>query len=424
MAEQLDDLLPTPAGSRHAPAALAWLRARLLPGGDGLMMLVAYVMILTALVSFILLSRAALPGWRFYGTVLALSALLVANIALYDLERRVGEQPARLTFLLASAALFLLANWLGGVSAFFPFLLFMIASQAFVTVRLSHAFVYSVVLAAAWLGVVWSYGVPLDELRNVAIQIVLGMLFIAIFSIVLKRYGEQTARAELLLRELRSANAELAAAREREKELAAAEERVRLARDIHDGLGHHLTVLNVQLQAASKLIERDAERAARAIAICKEEAQAALDEVRRSVAAMRRSPLDGRTLAEALVALVGDFDRHTALDARLELSGAPAPLPPAIAQTLYRAAQEGLTNAQKHAAAERVTVALSYGPANVRLVVNDDGVGAGNGGGGGFGLAGLRERAEQLGGDFSAGARELGGFGLEIVLPIRENEKW
>jgi signal transduction histidine kinase len=109
----------------------------------------------------------------------------------------------------------------------------------------------------------------------------LGLLFTATFSVVVMRYAEQKAHAEALLRELQVANAELAAAREREKELAVAGERLRLARDIHDGLGHHLTALNVQLQAAAKLVGRDPDRAASAIAICREEAQAALDEVRR-----------------------------------------------------------------------------------------------------------------------------------------------
>jgi N-acetyl-anhydromuramyl-L-alanine amidase AmpD len=82
----------------------------------------------------------------------------------------------------------------------------------------------------------------------------MGMVFVIAFTIIAVRYGEQTARAEALLADLRMANAELAAARERERDLAVAEERVRLARDIHDGLGHHLTVLNVQLQAAAKLL--------------------------------------------------------------------------------------------------------------------------------------------------------------------------
>lgn len=417
MAEQLNEPI-APAG-RPRLAALRWLRERLLPTGDSVMMIVAYAMILTALVSFILLDRGTLPAWRFYGAVLALSALLVLNVTLRDLRAAFGEARGEAILLLGGGALFLLANWLGGISTFFPFLLFMLDSQAFATMRIRYALGYTSALSLAWLGLVWLSGFPLASLGNLAIQIGLGMFFIAIFSIVMRRFGEQTARAEALLRELRAANAELAGAREREKELAAAEERVRLAREIHDGLGHHLTVLNVQLQAAAKLIDRDPERAAGAIATCREQAQAALDEVRHSVAAMRATPLDGRTLDQALATLVRDFDHRSPLEARVELSGEPAPLSPAAAQTLYRAAQEGLTNAQKHAAAQIVTVTLRFGRSSVALAVQDDGAGsAGESSGGGFGLAGLRERAEQLGGDFSAGPREGGGFVLEVVLPI------
>ena len=415
MAKQLNE----PIAPARAPA-LRWLRERLLPSGDSVMMVVAYAMILTELVSFILLDRGGLPPWRFYGAVLALSALLVLNVTLRDLRESFGEPRGEAILLLGGGALFLLANWLGGISTFFPFLLFMLGSQAFVTIRSRYALAYAAVLSLAWLALVWLSGFPLDSLGNLAIQIGLGMFFIAIFSTVLRRYGEQTARAEALLRELRAANADLAAAREREKDLAVAEERVRLAREIHDGLGHHLTVLNVQLQAAAKLIDRDPERAAGAIATCRDQAQAALDEVRRSVAAMRPTPLDGRTLDQALAELVRDFDRRSPLETCLELSGDPVVLSPAAAQTLYRAAQEGLTNAQKHAAAQHVTVSLRFGRASVALAVQDDGAGlAGEAGGeGGFGLAGLRERAEQLGGDFSAGPRDGGGFALEMVLPL------
>ena len=133
---------------------------------------------------------------------------------------------------------------------------------------------------------------------------------------------------------------------------------------------------------------------------------------------MRRTPLDGRPLDEALRRLVDDFDRHSPLTARFEREGDPVALAPAAAMTLYRAAQEGLTNAQKHAGAGKVTVALRFAVGAVSLTVRDDGAGRAPGGdGGGFGLAGLRERAEQLGGAFSAGPAEGGGFRIELVAP-------
>jgi signal transduction histidine kinase len=401
------------------PSPWSWLRKRLLPGDDGVLMLAAHAMILTALVSFILLRWGELPPWRFYGAILSLSALLALNMMLPELARLVGARWFIWTYLLLGGALFWLANWLGDLGAFSVFLIFMLSAQAFSDVRFRHALLYSATLLLGLIAILWAGGAPVELLVDFAIQISLGLVFTTLFSIVLVRYREQKAHAEVLLRDLQIANAELAAAREREKELAVSEERVRLARDIHDGLGHHLTVLNIQLQAAAKLIERDTERAAAAIATCREEAQAALDEVRRSVAAMRGSPLDGRPLDQALAALVRDFERGSPLQASFEQHGDSGTLSPATAITLYRAAQEGLTNAQKHAAARHVAVTLAFEEARVSLRVRDDGVGAGPASDSGFGLAGLRERAEQLGGDLTTHSHPEGGFELEMVLPIK-----
>jgi signal transduction histidine kinase len=322
---------------------------------------------------------------------------------------------------LASGALFLLASWLeGGGNWFLPNLLFMLTAQAFVTFSPWYALLYSSGVAAVWLGLVWTWSGEVEQVLQSGIGISAGMLFSALFALVIGGYSRQTLRAEALLRELQAANAALDAARDREKELAAAEERVRLAREIHDGLGHHLTVLNVQLQAAARLVELDPERAVATIRVCREEAQGALDEVRQSVAVMRSTPLDGRSLDGALRKLVRDFDAHSPLNARFELRGTEVALSPPAAMTLYRATQEALTNVQKHASAKHVTVSLELGMDAARLSVHDDGDARDHpGSGGGFGLAGLRERVEQLGGVFSAAPRPPGGFQLSVSLPLK-----
>lgn len=398
-----------------------WLRERLLPGGENVLVLAAYAIILTALATFIAIPPPApLPAWRFYSTILGLLTMLALYVAAPDLEARFGQRRAGLIILFAGGTLCLLVNWLGGFAQFLAFLLFMLTAEAFVDLRPRYALVYSVSVATSWLLLFWIGTGSREDVANAAVSLSLGMIFSGTFALALAAYGKQTTRAELLLRELRTANAELSAAREREKALAAAQERVRLAREIHDGLGHHLTALNVQLQAAAKLVGRDPDRAEETIAICREEAHAALEEVRSSVAAMRGTPLDGRSLDEALYSLVRDFDRRSPLDARFSEHGDAVPLAPAAAITFYRAAQEGLTNVQKHAHATCVTVTLEFTLENVRLRVEDDGTGIASTGGG-FGLAGLRERAEQLGGAFSARHRDGGGFQLELSIPQRRS---
>lgn len=399
----------------------AWLRNQLTPHSENLMQWVSYTMIVGAMAMFVLW-QPDLPAWRFYGTLAVLSMLLVINTPLWAETTGIcaDDVPPAVTWLLfaLSGGLVLFAFWLsgGGHPSFLPYLLFMLSGQATATVRFRFALLYSVLLLLGFVAILWIWNVSSSQIGNNIITITMGIVFVMLFTTVTVRYGEQTARAEALLVELRAANAELAAARERERKLAVAEERMRLARDIHDGLGHHLTVLNVQLQAAAKLIGNDPSLAAATIATCREVAQAALQEVRQSVAAMRRTPLDGQRADEAIRSLVSQFDQHAPLAARFELQGTPMPLAPAVAMTLYRSAQEGLTNVQKHAQAQCASVTLRFERSTVCLSVENDGPTDGRSGSG-FGLAGLQERAAQLGGNLKAGPLPQSGFRLEITLP-------
>ena len=414
---------PTATAQRSKSTLATFLRAKLAPHNDNLGHWVSYVMIVGAMALFVLW-QDNLPAWRFYGTLGALSALMMINTPAWAEATGFHEQAptalASWVFFLVSAVLVLASFWLSieVQETFIPFLMFMLAGQATATFPLRSAIPYSVALLGSFATLLWFAGLPLLDVFGEVLSTSMGMVFVIAFTIISVRYGEQTARAEALLADLRVANAELAAARERERDLAVAEERVRLARDIHDGLGHHLTVLNVQLQAAAKLIRSDTSQAAATISVCRDVAQAALAEVRQSVAAMRRTPLDGRSLDEAVGALVQQFDRRSPVDARFVLNGTPMPLAPATATTLYRAAQEGLTNVQKHADAEHAMVALRFSPGDISLTVENDGAAtSAPSSGGGFGLAGLRERTEQLSGTFAAGPLPGGGFQLQLTLP-------
>lgn len=402
----------------------SWLRARLLPRGVAALVLPAYGMIIAAIVTFAFLQRD-MPPPRFALGLICLGAMFALHVVLIDLELRLGELRGDTIHLLANAGLWLCVSWLSLASenfSFAPYLLFMLIAQAVVAFTPRYATLYAVGLTGGWLAILLLSGFSPAAVAANALALSTGLIFVVTFAHVLKLFKAQTERAEALLAQLSAANAELEAARRREKELAVVEERVRIARDIHDGLGHHLTALSVQLQAAARLIERDPPRAAAAIATSREVVTAALDEVRQSVAAMRRTPLDGRSLPEALSLLVGDFGKRAGLAATLEVVGQPAALAPAAAQTLYRAAQEGLTNAQRHAAARAVRVTLAYAAGGASLAVADDGAGPAGAPGGGFGLAGLRERAEQLGGRFQTGPLPAGGFQLLIELPAAPGE--
>jgi signal transduction histidine kinase len=204
--------------------------------------------------------------------------------------------------------------------------------------------------------------------------------------------------------------------------MAIAEERVRMARDLHDGLGHHLTALSIQLQAAEKMVRANPVLAAESVHNARGEVQAALKEVRQSVAALRESPVDILNLPQAIAELVAETGRRSGLQSSFFQEGEPNYLSPAAAMTIFRAAQEGLTNIQKHAVgASQLSIRLIYTTSSTRLVVENDGQPVEQDcqePNGGFGLAGLRERAHLLSGTLECGPRPGGGFRVQIDLPV------
>ena len=232
-----------------------------------------------------------------------------------------------------------------------------------------------------------------------------------------------TAAVTELLRRERRARTDLALAHDRlreyaaqAEELATTHERNRLARDIHDGLGHHLTVVQMQIQAARAVLGTDPQRADDVLAKAQVQATEALAEVRRSVAALRE-PRRTVPLPDALKDLAEETSA-AGIPTRLAIEGTVRPLSPEAEDALYRTAQEGLTNVRKHAAATSAVVVLEYaGPATVRLEVRDDGRGLpAEATGAGFGLLGLTERAARLGGRLDVASDP--GQGTRVLVEV------
>ena len=258
------------------------------------------------------------------------------------------------------------------------------------------------------------------------------VLFALVFTQI--AVGAEKARGEVerLAAELSDANDRLRENAAQAEELAAARERNRLAREIHDGLGHCLTVVHVQLEAAESTHGLgSAHPAAVAVERARSMVRAGLQDVRRSVSALRASPLQGRSLADAVREVASECT-SAGLPAAVVVLGAGRDAPLQAAAAVYRGTQEGLTNCRKHARATAATVTLDYRLAGrLRLTVADDGAGAPNGIGAGdgvgpqadqsaaagFGILGLRERAEQVGGTVDVRALPGGGFELTVEVP-------
>jgi len=218
---------------------------------------------------------------------------------------------------------------------------------------------------------------------------------------------------------------ERAARAEREREerarLAVADERARIARELHDVVGHSVSVMTVQASAVRRLLDPEQEKVNAALLVVEETGREALAEMRRMVGVLRhpeeapaRAPQPSLEQLERLV----QHAREAGLPVELRIEGEPIQLPAGVDLTAYRLVQEGLTNALKHAGARHAEVLVRYSDGQVELIVTDDGSGEGDGDKGGHGLVGMRERVSVYGGELEAGPRAGGGYRLRAKLPI------
>jgi signal transduction histidine kinase len=214
----------------------------------------------------------------------------------------------------------------------------------------------------------------------------------------------------------------LAAERGREEEARrrASEERIRIARELHDILGHRISLINVQAAAALHVVDRDPAQARTALVAIKQASHEALGEVRATLGILRqldeREPLAPSPGLAQLDSVIAETSA-AGLDVRLDVSGEARNLPSGVDLAAFRIIQESLTNVVRHARATRARIAIAYRPADVQIEVIDDGPASTAGDTSGSGLVGMRERATALGGNFEAGPRPGGGYRVRATLP-------
>ncbi len=336
----------------------------------------------------------------------ALVFSLLATLGFRWVERQ--EPPRRLRlaglYVVMALPLSFLVFALGAPGVGSTLLLLVLVSQSVLLLPLPAAALVTAVVPLVHLGM------PMADGLRVMLGTYVAAAFTAVVTELLRR--EQRARAELA-----DANMRLRGYAAQAEELATTQERNRLARDIHDGLGHHLTVVQMQVQAARAVLPSDPSKADAMLARAQQQSAEALAEVRRSVAALR----EHRTmppLPEALNELAEETSA-AGVPTELEVTGTVRALPSLTEESLFRAAQEGLTNVRKHAAADRARLLLAYGDdGTVRLEVCDDGRGtAGVTAGAGFGLLGVRERASRLGGSVDVVSEPGHGTTVRVAVP-------
>jgi signal transduction histidine kinase len=273
----------------------------------------------------------------------------------------------------------------------------------------------------AWTGLAIVLGSITTVVYNIPGYLTAELLFIPV------DFGIAWA-AGFALRE-RAEKAEAAETRatqaEREREAAAriavAEERMRIARELHDIVAHAVSVMVLQVGAVRHKLPQTLEDDSEALRRVEQAGRTALAEMRRLLGAIRRDG-EGLELApqpglDGLDSLLEDVGR-AGLPVRLHVEGDPFPLPRAIDLSAYRIVQEGLTNALKHARASHANVTVRYRPDECAVEVVDDGAGAATSDGLGHGLVGIRERVRIYGGEMSARTAPAGGFILSARLPV------
>jgi signal transduction histidine kinase len=223
--------------------------------------------------------------------------------------------------------------------------------------------------------------------------------------------------------------AELERTRAEQARRAVAEERLRLARELHDVVAHSISVIAVQSGVGAHVASTQPEEAAKALAAIETTSRAALTELRRLLGVLRQddepkgslAPVPGLDDLDGLLAEVG----KAGLAVRLQVEGTPSPLPAGVDLSAYRIVQEALTNVVKHAGPAHAQVTIRYRDQEVTVEVTDDGrgVAAPTGDGQarvGHGLIGMRERVQVFGGDLEAGPRPGGGFRVAARLPLAD----
>jgi signal transduction histidine kinase len=280
-------------------------------------------------------------------------------------------------------------------------LLVVLVIQAVLLLPLPWAIGVAAVMPLFHVGMSWSEGAR--QAATTAVVVAFAVVLAALY------LNGQQARAALA-----EANARLRRYAAQAEALATSAERNRLAREIHDGLGHHLTVVQMQVRAARAVLPTDRDRADALLDKAEDQSRAALAEVRRSVGALRE-PWETGPVAAALAALAGE---SAGVTASLEVRGEPRGLSPDAARALYRAAQEALTNVRKHAGVDRARLLLDWSRAGVvRLQVQDDGTGMADPPRSGYGLTGVRERVGHLGGTVDLLSRPGQGVTVTVQLP-------
>lgn len=338
------------------------------------------------------------------------------------------RSPVKETYTLLAGGLTLLLSWMGGLRLFQLLYVVMVTRNCLMFAGWQR----SLITVIAWVLCGWTQWQRLQYFalfRRAAFVervgalwlsfvLLMGLVFLFLQLLVTAVLQERQSREQLAV-----TNAQLREYALRIEEMATLQERNRIARDIHDSLGHSLTVFNLHLAAALQLLDSDPDEAKQLLTEAKQLGSIALRDVRQSVATLRSNPLQGQSLEEAIATLIDDFQRSTGVTPNFRYR-VNLPLPDQLETAVYRIVQEALTNICKYATATQVNLWIQTDlsiPTNptLHLRIRDNGKGfVATQTTSGFGLQGMQERTLALSGQFNLVTAPGKGCQIQTIFPI------
>jgi signal transduction histidine kinase len=360
----------------------------------------------------------------------ALPVLAAMGLILYPRRR----YPAAVLGAVAAlvAALVVMGATLGG--SFLAVLCACYSAAVYGSRRLVIVLVTGAVAAILLIGIPQAFGHGGAVARTVPVPTILAAAGAALFGLLIKnQFSARNSQLEVMAERAEWATEQ----RAQEARRATLAERLRIARELHDIVAHHVSVIVIQAQGAQRVLDREPDRSRQAMADVERTARTALEEMRRLLGLLRapdsgdsadsaaaaadtseRQPLQGLADIGALATRMTE----AGLPVTVRTTGEPRPVPEDVGLTVYRITQEALTNVLKHAGPAQAQVSLHYG-GQLEVTITDDGWGAsaaltGTGPpGAGRGTTGMRERIAMLGGQFTAGPQPGGGFCVHAAIP-------
>ena len=305
------------------------------------------------------------PGPRFAVAAVLLAAFAAALVVIFRTER-IREKGGFIAATLAASAIAIGLMAIGSTPIYGGILFFVVCTIVGMRLSIGAAIAWVVAATAALVTTLLTTGSR--DWLSTSVSFSAGFFAFFAFSVAFKRALQARAESQQLL-------AELASAQGRLRDLAVMEERQRLAREMHDAVGHRLTAAAVLLEGAGRLIPSEPARAIRMVETSREQVREGLDELRAAVSALHAGAPGARPLGDVLAALVDVFAQGAGAQVFLDVQPGLSEPEPDRKLVIIRTAQEALTNVQKHAAATRIEVSLKTASGAYVLTCRDNGRG-------------------------------------------------